>query len=359
MKINHSQLNRVVKTCYERKTPIFVWGTMGIGKSQAIRQVAQELAQDMKVKFLEAEADGEEAFSFIDVRISQLEPSDLRGLPVIKDGVTAWLIPKWLPSNAKSKGILFFDELNLAPPSIQASAYQLILDRRIGDYKLPDGWIIVSAGNTSDDKANVYDLPAPLSNRFVHVELNIPNKDDWVNWGLNNGVETDVLAFIEQHPSSLHRFDNKIKSKAFPTPRSWAYCSNLIKDNKAGSEEIEILVSSAIGEGTAHEFMAFNKLKKKIDLAKILEHPESVKDIEEIDLKYSLLSALADKYRTDKKCMGKVIKVCNFMESEFAILLLRYMKGIGGNKFITEIVKEKEWGQLSSKYGKYLLDLNE
>jgi len=358
IKVNHKQLKDVARTCYEKKVPLYVWGTMGIGKSSVIKDFSKDIAKGLNLKFLEAETDGEEAFSFIDVRLSQLEPSDLRGIPTIdkEKNQTIWVTPKWLPSNPKSKGILFFDELNLSPPSIQASAYQLILDRKIGDYKLPDGWVIFSAGNTSEDKANIFDIPKPLSNRFVHINLEKPNREDWVKWALDNGVNTDICMFIENHPSSLHNFNKSDKSEAFATPRTWEYCSKLITENKVNEDIFEILVASAVGEGLAREFVTFVKLKNKIDIADLIKHPEKVKDIKEIDLKYSLISAFTDRYRENPKILTNIFDICEHMESEFSILLLRYVSTIGKTKFVTEAIKDKKWLELSKKYGRFLND---
>ncbi|HEY5631632.1 MAG TPA: MoxR family ATPase [Nitrososphaeraceae archaeon] len=359
--VTHVQLSSILKHYYRQRIPVFVWGTLGIGKSSIIKQVAKDLSVEFGQGFIEGEPDGEEKFGFIDVRISQLEPSDLRGLPnIINDDntkVTKWIIPNWLPRNEKSKGILFFDELNLAPPSIQASCYQLILDRRLGDYKLPDGWFIISAGNTINDKANVFDLPSPLANRFTHLNLKIPSKDEWVNWGMNNNINSWILGFMEFKPSFLYKFDKSNKDKAFPTPRSWEYVSKLLANSdKMNLEDKNILVASAVGDGVATEFIAYYRLQNKINLKEILENPESVKEIKEIDLRYSLLSAVTEKYREDKKVLEKVLKVCEYLEPEFAILLLRYMKA-SRNEFVNEVLKVKIGKEIINKYAKYLTEL--
>lgn len=359
--VNHIQAKKLLKVYYERKQPIYLWGTFGIGKSSLVKEMAKEIAKKNGQGFIEGEPDGKEKFGFIDVRVSQLEPSDLRGLPnIYEDGeqkVTKWIIPNWLPRDKESLGIIFLDELNLAPPSIQASAYQLILDRRLGDYKLPDGWVIISAGNTSQDKANVFDLPAPLLNRFTHLDLSIPSKDEWVKWGLVKGIDTSIISFLEFKPSYLYKFEKNNKDKAIATPRSWEFCSNLIKDNKdLGIEEKHILIASAIGDGIATEFLAFLRLQNKINIKEILEKPEIVRAIKEIDLKYSLLSAIVEKYREDKRTLPKILQVCNYLEPEFAILLLRFLK-TSRREFKTDVTKIMIWEDLSIKYAKYLLDL--
>lgn len=337
--INHKELSSIIKTAYNKKIPLFVWGTFGIGKSSVVRQVADELG-----------------INLIDVRISQLEPSDLRGLPKIDDGVTRWLPPSWLPSDEHSKGILFFDEINLAPPSIQASAYQLILDRQLGEYKLPANWVIVSAGNRLEDKANVFELPIPLANRFIHAELNIPRIEDFTDWGLANGIDGRILSFLNFKPSRLFSYDSKIKEKAIATPRMWEYTSNLIKDNE-DLDEIELLSSCAVGEGVAIEFMAFLKLKRKIDIAELLNNPKKIADIKELDMKYTIIGGISEYYRKhkNKELLSKVLNVCNYMEEEFSMFLLRFVRAVDNTFFTREIIKLPEWKKHSINFAKFVL----
>ncbi len=357
--VSHEKLSEILEGFYQIKRPVFIHGTIGIGKSSVVKQTAQRLADNMGLGWIEGEPDGEDKFGFIDVRVTQLEPSDLRGLPTFEQvgdfKTTKWITPNWLPKNPKSKGILFFDELNLATPSIQASCYQLINDRRIGDYVLPIGWLIVSAGNTTNDRSNVYELNSALLNRFAHLELLPPNKDEWVKWALENEIDTNIISFIEFRPSLLFTFDKNAKSKAFATPRSWDFCSQLIKNAKTDENKF-IFASSCVGEGVATELMAFIKLSKKIDINEILAKPEKVKEIKDISLKFSLLGALAEKYRTDKKNLDKVVAVCPHLEAEFGILLLRYLKGTR-KEFIADLRKNKLWiDSLALEYGGYLRD---
>lgn len=326
MEITHIQLKEQVKISYETKTPIFIWGGTGIGKSDTIRQSAQEIAKSYDLKVSEDIKDVK-AFGFLDIRISQLEPSDLRGLPVqnLETGTTDWLIPSWLPQDEKSKGVIFFDELNLSPPSIQAVAYQLILDRRIGDYVLPKGWVIVSAGNRIEDKCSVFEMSSALCNRFLHATLTTPSVENWTKWAVENDIDGRIISFLNWKPSSFNRSDERSKDKAFPTPRSWAFCSRLIsgRDDKA---LVSRLTASAVGEGTALELTAFLKLQTKIDFDSILKNPKQIKKITEIDLKYVLLGTIAEKYRKDKKLLEKILPVTDYLEPEFAILLLRFLK---------------------------------
>lgn len=352
--VNHKELKQDVMVAYETKTPLMVWGAVGIGKSETIRQVASDIAKSFELEVSE-NANEEGKFGFLDVRISQLEPSDLRGLPIqdTETATTKWLFPNWLPKNKDSKGILFFDELNLSPPSIQAVAYQLILDRRIGDYVLPDGWVIISAGNRSEDKCHVFEMSSALCNRFIHTELNVPSVEEWTNWASTNDIDGRVIAFLNFKQNSLYMADSKLKQKSFPTPRSWTFCSRLIKGRKY-NKDVERLVSSAVGDGTSKEFIGFLRLQTKIDLDSILKEPKQVKNIKEVDLKYVLIGTLSEKYKADKNLFEKIIPLCDYLEAEFSILLLRFMRGVNETHFMNKITDSKKGEELLTKYAELL-----
>lgn len=336
--VNHEELNKLIQVVYIKKLPLFIWGTFGIGKSTAVKEFT------LKKKI-----------GFIDVRISQLEPSDLRGLPSLKDDKTKWLPPSWLPS--EGNGVLFFDEINLAPPAIQSAAYQLILDRQLGEYKLPEGWIIISAGNREQDHAHVFSLAAPLLNRFVHCELRVPDIDDWIKWAFDNDVDSRIVTYLKwKEGVGLFRHDGKYKDKSIPTPRSWEFCSRMIKD-VVDLRELHLLVSSAVGEAMATELEAFIKLQKKVNLREILNNPKKVKEIKEISLKYSMLSALVEYYRKnkDKKILEKLCEVSMNLEPEYTTLLLRFAKMTDEKFFKSNIVKFKKFVKFSAEYMKYIV----
>ena len=187
-----------------------IWGPPGIGKSSIVAQVAQAAGLE-----------------FIDVRLSQLAPTDLRGLPVAvpaKDdesmGTSTWYPPEFLPR--KGQGILFLDELNMAPPAMQGVAQQLILDRQVGSYRVPEGWFIWAAGNRKEDRSSVFEMPAPLANRFLHLSVG-PDFDSFKNYGLQCGLNEQVLAFLAFRPTLLHKLS--FKEPSWPSPRSWGSCA--------------------------------------------------------------------------------------------------------------------------------------
>jgi MoxR-like ATPase len=204
-----------------------IWGPPGIGKSSIVGQVA--------------EAHGLE---FVDVRLSQLAPTDLRGLPVPENGRSKWFPPEFLPDGGK--GILFLDELNMAPPAMQGIAQQLILDRKVGSYVVPEGWFIWAAGNRKEDRASVFEMPAPLANRFLHLSV-APDFESFKAYALAAGVDEQVIAFLAFRPTLLHRVDPQ--NPAWPSPRSWAMASRL--------HRARLDVAPVVGPGAAAEFEAY------------------------------------------------------------------------------------------------------
>lgn len=223
------------------KLSTMIWGPPGIGKSSIVAQVAA--------------AHGLEC---IDLRLSQLAPTDLRGLPVAENGRSHWYPPEFLPS--AGAGVLFLDEINMAPPTMQGMAQQLILDRKVGSYQVPDGWFIWAAGNREEDRAAVFDMPAPLANRFLHVDV-APDFENFKSYALARGLHEHVIAFLSFRPALLHRSD--VLQPAWPSPRSWEMASQL--------HAIGLDVAAAVGAAAAVEFNAFAGLYSQLpDLDRIL-----------------------------------------------------------------------------------------
>jgi MoxR-like ATPase len=204
-----------------------IWGPPGIGKSSIVAQTTQAHNRE-----------------FIDMRLSQLAPTDLRGLPVPEDGISRWYPPEFLPRCGS--GILFLDELNMAPPAMQGMAQQLILDRRVGSYEVPDDWFIWAAGNRKEDRAAVFDMPAPLANRFLHLEVE-PDFESFKTYAMENGIHEQVIAFLSFRTALLHRMDPQ--QSAWPSPRSWAMASSL--------HTVGLGIAPVVGAAAAAEFEAF------------------------------------------------------------------------------------------------------
>ena len=199
-----SAITEALKSLIAAKRPVFLWGPPGVGKSSIVGQVAA--AKNLCLK---------------DLRALLLDPVDIRGLPhLASDGRATWAIPDFLPSDGA--GLLFLDELNAAPSMVQAAFYQLILDRKLGEYTLPDDWVIVAAGNRDSDRATTSRMPSPLRNRFVHLTFEV-DTEDWSNWAISNKIRPEVIAFIRFRPELLNQFDKD--AFAFPTPRTWEFLS--------------------------------------------------------------------------------------------------------------------------------------
>jgi MoxR-like ATPase len=365
-RVNHKQLTSLIIRYFKIKRSLMAWGTIGIGKSQNFEETARAIAKTKGKEFVK-DAIENGKFCLMDVRLSQIDATDIKGIPFrSKDGNSAiWLLPDWLPRDDKSEGMLFLDEPNLAPPSIQAAAYSLILDRKIGSYRLPDTWSVVSAGNRIEDRSNVFEMAAALENRYGHVELLPPTADEWKEWAIEHGIDKRIIAFILWNPTALMRFKpeeqtrNELKEKAFATPRTWEFTSDLIKDEN-DIDEIETCSSTTVGVGTAMEFVAFLQLRQKIDFKEIIQNPERIKEIEEDrdDLLFTFVTVVADWYKenSEKKHLQRICQVAEHMRGEFAILMLRFCKREHPQSFKTVIKTVPEWtNTLSQKYGDYIL----
>lgn len=210
-----------------RKRALFLKGKSGIGKSDTVRQASAFLAKHV-----------EGWQGVIDLRLSQMEPTDLRGIPAPIDGKTVWMAPGFLPAEGTS-GIIFFDEITSAPPSIQAAAYQYILDRCMGEHKIPDGWMIVTAGNMQSDRGVTFQMAAPLLNRMCEIEVTTV-LDDFINHAIPAGLKPEIASFLKDRPEFLHKFEGKGAIEPFPSPRSWFGVSETMDLELQPQDRIEV-----------------------------------------------------------------------------------------------------------------------
>ncbi|QKT04022.1 AAA family ATPase [Ectothiorhodospiraceae bacterium 2226] len=257
-------------------TPVMLWGGPGVGKSQMVAQVGAR--HDLPV---------------IDIRLSQLEPSDLRGIPFRSGECVEWAIPAMLPDAERhgAEGILFLDEITSAPPSVSAAAYQLILDRRLGAYRVPDGWAIFAAGNRQGDRGVTYVMPAPLANRFSHYEVEV-HLDDWVAWAYERGIDARIIGFLRFRPELLYEFDPARNPLAFPTPRSWEFAHNALQKFGGQPDLLLSALQACLGASTGLELHAFlTNLEHMPDPAAIARG-EPVPAPESLDLQYAVATAL-------------------------------------------------------------------
>lgn len=355
--IDHNQLRALVKLYYKAKKALFCWGGTGIGKSQTVKQAAMELAAQEKLMYTDdvSHINDEKYFVVVDLRLSQLDPSDLRGIPVFSpDKVsTVWLPPDYFPR--KGKGIIFFDELNLAPPLVQASAYQLILDRRLGTYQIPDGFTLIAAGNRLEDRASVFEMAAPLKNRFGHCQLREPTVEMWSDWAIKHDIDFRIVGFLNFRRTALYQFDPRIKENAFPTPRSWEHVSILIKDFPSTSLGlIQQVVATQVGVGTAGEFATFIRVKDKLhEMKYYLDDPDGCTLPDENtqpDLIWALITSFAEHYKahTDVETLRKIIKVLRRVNEEYAVFTLKLMVTVD-RSLTQKIIKIQEASKLARK----------
>jgi hypothetical protein len=272
---------KAIQKGFSKRRPIFLWGPPGIGKSDIVKQLGEDLGAHV-----------------IDVRLSLWEPTDIKGIPYFDSNHNkmVWAPPSELPDAdmaAQHKNIiLFLDEMNSAPPAVQAAAYQLILNRRVGQYYLPDNVLIVAAGNREADKGVTYRMPAPLANRFIHLEMTV-SWDDYSFWATENRIHKDVVGYLTFSKKDLYDFDPKSTSRAFATPRSWTFVSELLEDDDCDDSTLTDLVSGAIGEGLAIKFMAHRKHASKMpNPTDILKGKVKKMEAKEISAMYSLAVSL-------------------------------------------------------------------
>ena len=223
--VTSAQARKGLLKAFKAKRPLFLWGPPGIGKSDLVADITRELGGHM-----------------IDLRLGQMEPTDIRGIPFYnKDsGKMDWAAPVELPDEEMSKQypiiVLFLDEMNSAAPSVQSAGYQLILNRRIGKYILPDNVVMVAAGNRESDKGVTYRMPTPLANRFIHLEMK-PDFKSWLDWAVLNQIHKDVVGYLSFAKQDLYDFDSKSSSRAFATPRSWTFVSQLLEDDDVDADQ--------------------------------------------------------------------------------------------------------------------------
>ena len=282
--------------------PLYLWGAPGSGKSAVVRQAATALG-----------------FPLLDLRATLLDPVDLRGLPKIAKGRAEWCPPAFLPR--AGRGLLFLDELAQAPPLVQAACLQLVLDRRLGEYELPEGWSVIAASNRAEDRAGTHRMISPLLNRFVHLDLEVA-ADDWQEWAAKAGVAAEVRAFLRFRPALLFQFDAAANPRAFATPRSWHFVSDLLA--KTPDELLGRVVAGCVGDGPAAEFAGFLRLYRELpDIEAALAHPETAPVPQQPAVLYALVGALVEVCRRDGAPLAAFVRYATRLPDEFALLALR------------------------------------
>jgi len=308
--INPLKLIEELKDSVISGTPAMIWGGPGIGKSDIPNQVAAQLNMNI-----------------IDFRANLFDPVDVRGIPYLTQEnadaakYTAWAVPDVFPIAERDgdRGILFIDELPTAPPATQNAFLQLLLNRQIGDYKLPVGWAILCAGNRLTDSAAVYQMPSPVRNRLAHYELD-PILEDWVAWAHQNSIDTDIISFIQYRPGLLSDFNPD--EYAFPTPRAWSMVSKKLTKSNINEDRMFFSVSALVGDGAAGEFVAFKQIASSLpDIDAIIKDPSKYKRDDNPALLYALANAVAA--RAAETTMENIMKLSDKLAIEYQVVLVR------------------------------------
>lgn len=324
--------------------PTMLLGAPGVGKSDLIRQIAQEVADILPGRLL-------------DVRAVLLDAVDTRGLPhviTLEDGSkqTIWVPPGFLPTADEEPGIIFLDELSNAPQLVQSALLQLVLDRQLGEYVLPDGWIIIAAGNRVEDRSGSGRILKSLCNRFgSHITFEV-DADDWQSWARENNIDSRVRSFVNYRPELLHQFDPRDPEPAFASPRSWAMLSKQLTD--APRELVLPIAQSCVGEGAAAEFFAFVQVHDELpDLDAICSNPDGTDaDLTAPAALYALCGALGARSKRNAKDGVACARYATRLPTEFGALAFREIIG-GGCKAVVKDPKVVEW----LKNHRELLDL--
>jgi hypothetical protein len=346
------EARRALLRCFKRQRPVFLWGPPGIGKSELVAGIAEDLGGLM-----------------IDIRLSQMDPTDLRGIPFYNkdNGKMDWAPPIELPDAETASQypivVLFMDEMNSAPPATQAAAYQLILNRRVGKYVLPDNVVMVAAGNRDSDKGVTYRMPSPLANRFVHLEMRV-DFDSWQTWAVNNRINKDVVGYLSFAKGDLFDFDPRSAGRSFATPRSWTFVSELLdEDNDAGLVD---LVAGAVGEGMAVKFMAHRKVSGQMpNPVEVLAGKVTELKVKEVSAMYSLTISLCYELKDAyDKANGKLDKwngmadnffrfIMDNFNTELVVMAARVAITTYGIPFVPG--KLKHFDEFHKRFGRYVV----
>lgn len=312
MKTTLNQAAVLITHFIKSNTPVNLLGSPGVGKSDVIKQVAEQL--NLKV---------------IDFRLSTCDPTDLSGIPFISNGRSAYMpneafplasdtIPNREDGTPYDGWLLFLDEITNAPMAVQAAAYQLVLDRQVGQNKLHKDVKIVSAGNMIDDGAAVTgEMSTALKSRMAHINIEM-SLDAWLDWAMGAGIHHSITSFIKFKPTALYQFDPKVDADTFPCPRTWGMVDSLIKTVGMNDKNLQALVSATISDGPASEFI--NYCKNFVGLPTyddIVKNPEKVDVPKEMSTLYALSGSIGA--QTKKETVTEVMKFVDRMPKEFQL----------------------------------------
>lgn len=297
---------------------VMLWGPPGIGKSQAIKQIAKEIQNNTG-----------KVVKVTDVRLLLFNPIDLRGIPTANADKTLaiWLKPQifQMDPNDNIINILFLDEISAAPQSVQAAAYQITLDRVVGEHKLPDNCIVIAAGNRITDKSVAFKMPKALANRLMHIEV-VGSFDSWKKWAIESGINEKVIGFLSFRQNYLMEFNPSNEDLAFSTPRSWEMVSNILNSIDDNVENMFSLIAGVVGTGVTIEFRTWSKVYKDLPSLDDVFDGKTPKMPQNTDALYALISSMTVYARNHKDDINKIansIKYAEKMPQDFSTVLIK------------------------------------
>ena len=297
---------------------VMLWGPPGVGKSQAVRQIGKRIKTQTGKRV-----------HITDVRLLLFNPIDLRGIPTSNADKTlaVWLKPQIFQMDESDNivNILFLDEISAAPQSVQAAAYQITLDRVIGEHKLPENCIVIAAGNRTTDKSVAFKMPKALANRLMHIEVEGSFKS-WKQWAIQSGINAKVVGFLSFRRERLMSFDSSTDDLAFATPRSWEMVSNILNYVESDVDNVYSLVAGIVGCGAALEFRTWSKVYNELpDIEEIFDGKQP-KIPTRTDAMYALCSSMtayAREHKDDIHRIANSIRYAQRLSPDFSTVLLK------------------------------------
>ena len=297
---------------------IMLWGPPGIGKSQAVREIADGIRLNTKKKV-----------KVTDVRLLLFNPIDLRGIPTSNADKTlaVWLKPQIFQMDPSEEiiNILFLDEISAAPQSVQAAAYQITLDRVVGEHRLPDNCIVIAAGNRTTDKSVAYKMPKALANRLLHIEVE-GGFASWKKWATQSGINEKVLGFLSFRQEYLMRFDSSTDDLAFPTPRAWEMVSNIMNGISDDVNKMYPMIAGIVGSGVAVEFRTWETMYKSLPSIEDIfdgKNPTMPRNTDAMYALTSSMTAYAREHKTEINRIANSVRYASQMPPDFSAVLFK------------------------------------
>jgi hypothetical protein len=317
----------ITEVLYSRLVP-FISGSPGIAKSDIVKQVAKDLNLEL-----------------IDVRLSQMDPTEIQGFPSIKDNKTIYVPPKVFPIKGdplpfgKDGFLILLDEMSSASLAVQAAAYRLVLDRQVGQYDLHPNVAIVAAGNLASDKAIVNRMSTAMQSRMVHFNLKVNHKD-WLDWANTENLDSRITSFIEFRPQLLHNFNPNHSDNTFPCPRTWHMVHKLIHNKDTLSTLDTKIIAGTVGEGAAREFKAYTEIYESLpNIHSIVKDPMNVSYRDQPDILYALTGLVSSNVNKDNA--EALTKFIGRLPLEFQIIT--WITAIKRDKTLNNLPSIKKW----------------